>query len=158
MASVFEVAEESEKVILIGVSTHEHDDTEESIEELKDLVRTAGAVPVATVIQNRETVHSGTYIGKGKIEEVKLLLDELDATGIVCDDELSPAQLTNLRDMLDTKGPDIGDIGYICSQGKDRRRKDTGGTGTVKIQAGKAGGTAEFFIQTGRRNRNQRTW
>ena len=103
MASVFEVAEESEKVILIGVSTHEHDDTEESIEELKDLVRTAGAVPVATVIQNRETVHSGTYIGKGKIEEVKLLLAELDATGIVCDDELSPAQLTNLRDMLDTK-------------------------------------------------------
>ncbi|MCI8670155.1 MAG: GTPase HflX [Lachnospiraceae bacterium] len=103
MASVFEVAEELEKVILIGVSTHEHDDTEESIEELKDLVKTAGAVPVATVIQNRESVHSGTYIGKGKIEEIKLLLDQLDATGIVCDDELSPAQLTNLRELLDTK-------------------------------------------------------
>lgn len=103
MASVFEMAEKPEKVILVGVSTYEHDDTEESLEELKDLVKTAGAVPAATVIQNREAIHSGTYIGKGKIEEVRILIDELEATGIVCDDELSPAQLTNLRDMLDTK-------------------------------------------------------
>ena len=103
MEQIYEIADEVEKVILIGVSTYENDDTEESLEELKELVKTAGAQTVATVIQNREAVHSGTYIGKGKIEEVRILIDELGATGVVCDDELSPAQLKNLRDMLETK-------------------------------------------------------
>lgn len=103
MEKTYEIADEVEKVILIGVSTYENDDTEESLEELKELVKTAGAQTVATVIQNREAVHSGTYIGKGKIEEVRILIDELGATGVVCDDELSPAQLKNLRDMLETK-------------------------------------------------------
>lgn len=103
MEKTYEAADEVEKVILIGVSTYENDDTEESLEELRELVKTAGAETVATVIQNREAVHSGTYIGKGKIEEVKILIDELGATGVICDDELSPAQLKNLRDMLETK-------------------------------------------------------
>ncbi len=103
MEKLYETDEEIEKVILIGVSTNDNDDTEESLLELKDLVKTAGAKTVATVIQNREAVHSGTYIGKGKIEEIKVLIDELGATGVVCDDELSPAQLMNLRDLLDTK-------------------------------------------------------
>lgn len=103
MEKLYETQEETEKVILIGVSTSDGDDTEESLMELKDLVKTAGAATVATVIQNREAIHAGTYIGKGKIEEVKVLIDELGATGVVCDDELSPAQLMNLRDALDTK-------------------------------------------------------
>ncbi|MBQ3665646.1 MAG: GTPase HflX [Lachnospiraceae bacterium] len=103
MEKTYEVLEKPERVILIGVSTYENDDTEQSLEELKDLVKTAGAYTVATVIQNREAIHSGTYIGKGKIEEVKVLIEELEATGVVCDDELSPAQLKNLRDLLDTK-------------------------------------------------------
>ena len=103
MEKTFEIADERERVILVGVSTYANDDTEESLEELKDLVKTAGADVLATVIQNREAVHSGTYIGKGKIEEIKVLIDELGATGIVCDDELSPAQLRNLRDMLEIK-------------------------------------------------------
>ena len=73
------------------------------MDELEELASTAGAVTVGKVIQNRENVHPGTYLGKGKIEEVKELLWELDATGIICDDELSPAQLKNLEDALDTK-------------------------------------------------------
>lgn len=103
MDKTYDVAMQPEKVILIGVSTYENDDTQQSIEELRELVKTAGAMTVATVIQNREAVHSGTYIGKGKIEEVRVLIDELGATGVVCDDELSPVQLKNLRDQLDTK-------------------------------------------------------
>ena len=58
---------------------------------------------VGTVIQKRERIHPGTYVGKGKMEELKMLLTALDATGIICDDELSPAQLRNLEDALDTK-------------------------------------------------------
>ena len=55
------------------------------------------------IIQNRESVHPGTYIGKGKIEEVRALVYAMDATGIICDDELSPAQLNNLERELDCK-------------------------------------------------------
>lgn len=103
MSEIIDIEEIEEKVILIGVSTHDGDDTKESLEELGDLVKTAGALSAATVIQNREQVHPGTYIGKGKIEEVAELLDELGATGVVCDDELSPAQLRNLEEQLNTK-------------------------------------------------------
>lgn len=101
--ALYEMQEELEKVILVGVSTGDHDDTEQSLDELGDLVKTAGAEVVAKVIQNREAMHPGTYVGKGKIEEIKELLWELGATGIVCDDELSPAQMNNLTEMLETK-------------------------------------------------------
>ena len=103
MAEMMELKEQEERVILVAVSTGEDDDTAASVDELEELASTAGAVTVGRVIQNRENVHPGTYLGKGKIEEVKELLWELDATGIICDDELSPAQLKNLEDALDTK-------------------------------------------------------
>ena len=92
-----------ERVVLVGVQTDDHDNVEESLDELKELASTAGAVTVGRIIQNRESVHPGTYIGKGKIDEVKALLYGTDAIGIVCDDELSPAQMGNLSDALDTK-------------------------------------------------------
>lgn len=100
---MIELDKVTERVILVGVSLSDQDDTQKSLDELKDLAATAGAETVGTVIQNREQMHPGTYIGKGKIEELKDLLWELDATGIICDDELSPAQMKNLQDELDTK-------------------------------------------------------
>lgn len=103
MTELIELREVEERVILIGVSTSDEDDTEECLEELEELVKTAGAVTVDKMIQNRESVHPGTYLGKGKMEEVKERIWELDATGVVCDDELSPAQIRNLEDALDTK-------------------------------------------------------
>lgn len=93
MAELFDLKETEERVVLIAVSTGDGDDAEGSLKELAELVKTAGAVTVDKVIQNREKVHPGTYLGKGKIEEVKDLVWELDATGVVCDDELSPARL-----------------------------------------------------------------
>lgn len=103
MAELIEIGEQQERVILFAASTNDSDDTEESVEELKELVKTAGAETVGTVIQNRENIHPGTYIGKGKIQELKEMVWESGATGVVCDDELSPAQLKNLEDALDTK-------------------------------------------------------
>lgn len=100
---MIETGEVIEKVILVAVKINDRDNTEASIEELEELVATAGAVTVAKVIQNRETFHSATYVGKGKIEELKVLIDELSATGIVCDDELSPAQMNNLQEELQVK-------------------------------------------------------
>lgn len=103
MAQVYETDEETERVLLVGVQLENEDDAESSLEELKELAKTAGAVTVGKIIQSRENYHPATYIGKGKIEEVRELVHKLDATGIICDDELSPAQLRNLEDALNTK-------------------------------------------------------
>ena len=103
MAELIEIGEQQERVILFAASTNASDDAEESVEELRELVKTAGAETVGVVIQNRENIHPGTYLGKGKIQELKEMVWESGATGVVCDDELSPAQLKNLEDALDTK-------------------------------------------------------
>ena len=103
MAELIDLSELQEKVILVAVSTAEEEDTPASLDELEELASTAGAVTVARIIQNRERVHPGTYLGKGKIDEVRELLWDTRATGVICDDELSPAQLRNLEDALDTK-------------------------------------------------------
>ena len=100
---MIQLEEAKERLILVGVSEQDGDDTEDSMEELKELVATAGASVAGMVIQKRETMHPGTYVGKGKVEEIRELLIETQATGIVCDDELSPAQLRNLTDLLDVK-------------------------------------------------------
>lgn len=94
---------QKERVILVGVSEQDGDDTKDSLEELKELVATAGAVTEGMVIQNRERIHPGTYVGTGKVSEIKEMLATTGATGIVCDDELSPAQMKNLENLLDTK-------------------------------------------------------
>lgn len=100
---MIELNETEERVILVGVQQADGDDTEESVRELGELAQTAGAQVVGSVIQNREKIHPGTYIGKGKLDEVRMMLWETDATGIICDDELSPAQLNNLQSELDCK-------------------------------------------------------
>ena len=102
MAQIFETDEEIERVILVGVQLDDDDDAESSLEELKELADTAGAVTVGKVIQPRDSFHPATYVGKGKLEELRVLIDQLDATGIICDDELTPAQLKNLEDELAT--------------------------------------------------------
>lgn len=94
---------QKERVILVGVSEQDGDDTKDSLEELKELAATAGAVTEGMVIQNRERIHPGTYVGTGKVSEIKEMLATTGATGIVCDDELSSAQMKNLEDLLDTK-------------------------------------------------------
>ena len=100
---MIELKQDKERVILVGVELPGEESMEDSLSELSELATTAGAETVGRVIQNREQVHPGTYVGKGKIEEIKDLLWELEATGIICDDELSPAQMKNLQDELNVK-------------------------------------------------------
>ncbi len=100
---MIELKQDKERVILVGVELPGEESMEDSLSELSELATTAGAEMVGRVIQNREQVHPGTYVGKGKIEEIKDLLWELEATGIICDDELSPAQMKNLQDELNVK-------------------------------------------------------
>lgn len=100
---MIDTSEAIEKVILVAVKRNDRDNTEESLDELEELAQTVGAVTVGKVIQNRESFHSATYVGKGKIDEIREMIAELDATGIICDDELSPAQISNLSEELQVK-------------------------------------------------------
>ena len=99
---MIQTEEKKEKFILVGVETGK-DRMEESLSELAELLDTAGGETVGRVIQNLESINKATYVGKGKVEEINELAEELGADGIVCDDELSPAQLSNLKDELDIK-------------------------------------------------------
>ena len=103
MQELISTEEKEEKFILVAVSTSNEKETKSSLDELEELVYTAGAKSVGRLVQNRERIHSVTYLGKGKLEELKEMLLYTEADGVLCDDELSPAQLRNLERILDTK-------------------------------------------------------
>lgn len=92
-----------ERVILIGIDTGNPDQAERSLDELAELAKTAGAEVAGRMIQARESAHPATYIGKGKLAELKDMLWETEADGIICDDELTSAQLGNLEAELSCK-------------------------------------------------------
>ncbi len=92
-----------ERVILFGLQKRDGDDAADSIAELADLVHTAGATVCSVLLQRADRPHTATYLGTGKVQELRELVITYDATGVVCDDELSPAQMRNLTDLLDTK-------------------------------------------------------
>lgn len=92
-----------ERILLVGVSLDNEEDTIESLAELAELTKTAGGEVVREVYQNREQIHPGTYVGKGKLEEIRDIIEEDDIDAVVCDDEMSPAQLRNLNEYLDIK-------------------------------------------------------
>ena len=100
---MIELKQEPERVILVSVSTGSEEDAAASLHELKELARTAGAVAVCSVLQNREAPHPGTYVGRGKLEELRQMLELYEADGVICDDELSPAQMNNLAEELQCK-------------------------------------------------------
>ncbi len=92
-----------EKVILVAVCEKDEAETADSLAELAELCATAGAEVAGQITQNLERRNPGTYVGSGKVTEIAELIDATGATGIVCDDELTPAQMRNLADALDTK-------------------------------------------------------
>lgn len=101
---IYETEKETERVILVGVDTGDGEfDTESCLDELGDLAKTAGAEVAGRLIQKREAINRATYLGKGKIEELKNYIEMVEATGIICDDELSQNQIRNLENALDTK-------------------------------------------------------
>lgn len=103
MAVTYETEERKERVVLVAVDLEDGTDVEHSLDELEELAQTAGALTVGRLIQKRDAIHPGTYIGKGKIEELKDILWQTEADAVVCDDELSPAQISNLQEELQTK-------------------------------------------------------
>lgn len=92
-----------EKYILFAVSYGDEEKAEKSIEELEELLETAGGESVAFMVQNLEKPDRTTYIGKGKALELKEMVEFLEADGVICDDELTPSQHRNLAALMDTK-------------------------------------------------------
>ncbi|MCX7621874.1 MAG: GTPase HflX [Acidimicrobiales bacterium] len=91
-----------ERIVIVGVQFPGDDaeDVERSLDELEQLVDTAGADVVARLIQRRNTPEPATYVGKGKAEELRVLSEHVDADTVVFDDELTPAQQFNLERLL----------------------------------------------------------
>ncbi len=104
---LYENEEIIERAILCGVHTGAvdvlSDTTEETIAELERLADTAGAETAGYMIQNKSQIEKATYIGEGKIEELKCACAELEANLVIFDDELSPMQIRNLEDRLNVR-------------------------------------------------------
>ena len=100
---MYETEHIEERVILVGIDTGSTELAQRSLDELAELAKTAGAQVAGRLLQARESAHPGTYVGKGKLLELKDILWEMEATGIICDDELTSAQLGNLEAELSCK-------------------------------------------------------
>ncbi len=100
---MYETEHIEERVILVGIDTGSTELAQRSLDELAELAKTAGAQVSGRLLQARESAHPGTYVGKGKLLELKDILWETEATGIICDDELTSAQLGNLEAELSCK-------------------------------------------------------
>ena len=93
--------ETRERAILVGLALKSG--LQNNIEELKALAEAAGAEVITSLIQSRERAHAGTYIGKGKLEELIHLIQELQPDVIIFDSELSPTQIRRLEEVIDVK-------------------------------------------------------
>jgi GTPase len=90
-------------VLLVGTDIDKEQNIEDSLQELERLVDTAGGETVGRILQRREKPDPSTYIGKGKLEELKALQLETQATTVIFDEQLSPAQQRNLEKVLEVK-------------------------------------------------------
>lgn len=103
MTELYENKEEQEQVILVSASVSDELSVQASLDELEELVKTAGAAVAGRFVQHRQTMDTATYIGSGKVEELRELVMAGHVTGIVCDDELTPSQMNNLERELNIK-------------------------------------------------------
>ena len=93
-----------EKVVLFAVTEKgEIKKAEDSLIELAELTQTAGGEVVGQMIQPLEAVNKRTYLGKGKVEELKALIEAVGAQAVIADDELAPSQIRNLEEALGVK-------------------------------------------------------
>ena len=96
-----------ERVLLAGVHTGRGDSlfdtTEDSMAELRELAKTAGAEVIAEVIQNKPDIESGTYMGEGKLAEIAEMIAPLEIDTVIFDDELTGVQTRNIADLLGVK-------------------------------------------------------
>ena len=125
---------QAERVVLVGMKSREDrqlngaGEAEVSFLELEELARTAGALVVGKVMQNQDVRNASTLIGKGKLEELRLAVQALEADAVIFDEELSGAQQRNIEEATGVKGagPDLADSGHFRPAGPFPRRHPAG--------------------------------
>lgn len=97
------ITEQTEKVILAGIEQHGAWDIYDSLRELAQLTETAGAEVVGTIWQKKSKPDTALFFGKGKVQEISMLLQTEEASCLIIDDEITPAQQRNLEQILKVK-------------------------------------------------------
>ena len=154
---MYQMEREKERMILVGVSLEGQSQAYASLKELEELAETAGAEVVSRILQNREGIHPATYVGKGKLEELRQLLYHLDADGIICDDELTPAQMKNLEEELACKIVDRTLLILDIFASRARTSEGKLQVETRYLRVGQAGRSPELSVPSGRRHRHPRS-
>ena len=153
--------EAEEKAVLVAVM--QQDQTEQQVNEYLDelafLAETAGAITQRKFVQKLAHPDSKTFIGKGKLEEIKAYIQGKGIRVVIFDDELSGSQITNIEKVLDCKTIDRvrPDPGHFCPAGQDSPGPAPGGTGAISIYITPASRDVEASGKTGGRYRNQRS-
>lgn len=98
----FENLQAPERALLAGIDTGEYD-AEASLDELEELAHTAGAEVLARILQNRDRPDAATYVGKGKLEEIKEFCESNEVDLVIFDSELTPSQLQNIENETDVR-------------------------------------------------------
>jgi len=100
----------AERAILLYTLLHKDKKEEAPLEELKSLAETAGAKVLDSVVQRRRKVDPSHYIGKGKVSQLAELCKDKEIDVVICDDDLAPAQVSNLEKIIDTKVIDRSEL------------------------------------------------
>ncbi len=93
---------EAERAVIVG-TVRQREDGRQSLREMADLARAAGVIPAGILVQRRDAPHQNTFLGKGKLDELRVTLAELDASVVLFDGDLSPRQVRTLVDLLEGK-------------------------------------------------------
>jgi GTP-binding protein HflX len=100
----------TERAILLHTILHKNRNSEDSLAELMSLAKTAGAKVLDTVVQRRKKIDPSLYLGKGKASQLAELCKDKEIDVVICDDDLAPAQVSNLEDVIDTKVIDRSEL------------------------------------------------
>lgn len=152
-----------EKAILVGLCADcfapEENATEESLEELEALLETAGGTCAAKILQKRHAPDPHSFIGAGKAQEMRQLLENTGANLVVFDNDLSPSQIRALEELTEATvlDPERPDSGYFCPAGQDRRGASTGGAGPISIFVAQALRDGKVHVPAGWRHRHPRS-
>ncbi len=138
MEQNFKQENKFEKVVLVGVERSDDreitGDFERSMEELAELAKACFMEPVAIVTQKMASVHKGLYIGVGKVQEVKEVVKRLEAQLVIFDDSLTPSQLRNLQDELETPVMDRTNLILDIFESRARTREAKLQVETARLQ------------------------
>ena len=125
----------AERAILLHIVLHKDKNDEDSLAELKRLAKTAGAKVLDSVVQRRRKIDPSFYLGKGKVSQLAELCKDKEIDVVICDADLTPAQVSNLENAIDTKVIDRSELilDIFAVKGKNSSGKTASRTGTIRI-------------------------